>query len=114
MSRTVRSCLVLLLAIGGVMPANADPVVAPSLSRAVARAAETEAAALRVGCPALPCGPRRALRRPPTRRAVLTGFLVGAAFGGAVMYREYGSEGMWAGVYTGGLAGAMVGWRVSR
>jgi uncharacterized membrane protein len=45
---------------------------------------------------------------------VLTGFLVGAAIGGTVAYREYGAEGVWYGVYTLGIPCALVGWTVSR
>lgn len=103
--------VVLLLVIAA--PVFGEP--APSLTSAVARAAETHTlgASASLGHPG-PGHPRRTRRRPSARRAVLTGFLVGSVIGGTIAYREYGAEGIWYGVYTLGIPCALAGWTLSR
>lgn len=122
MTRALSTSLVFLLLVAPVAPADAqspDPRSAhhPAISAAAARAVARETVTgSRVGYTRPRQGPP-GRRRPAPRRAVVTGALIGAVLGGVVMaaqYREGGAEAAWFGVYTGGFAGAVVGWRVSR
>lgn len=113
MRRTLSVTLFILLLVSLADPASGEP--SPSLTSAVARAAQTQTleASAALGHP-VPHRPRRTRRKPSARRAVLTGFLVGSVIGGTIGYREYGTEGVWYGVYTLGIPCALAGWTVSR
>ena len=113
MRRTLSCSLVVLVLATHAAPASGEP---PSgLTAAVARTTGAHSLGPNASLSLAPVAqPRRTHRKPSARRAVLTGFLVGAVVGGAVAYREFGAEGVWYGVYTLGIPCALVGWTVSR
>lgn len=114
MRRALPASLVALVLLLRPAPAAGDP---PSpLTDAVARAAgsHTLDTGQAFGQRVLTAPRRRMRHRPSARRAVITGFVVGALVGGTVAYREYGAEGIWYGVYTVGIPCAVAGWVVSQ
>lgn len=113
MHRTLPFILVAWVLTALAAPAAAEPP--SSLTDAFARVADVNLLDSRQSHGPRTLGPpRRARRKPPAKRAVITGFIVGALVGGTVAYREYGPEGIWYGVYTVGLPCAVAGWVVSR
>lgn len=112
MRRTLSVSLVALALVLLTVPAAAEP---PSLAASVARVAERHMldSGQAFGQRAM-TAPRRMRRKPSAKRAVITGFVVGAIVGGTVAYREYGPEGIWYGVYTVGIPCAVAGWVISQ
>lgn len=113
MRRTSSCCLVVLVLVTYAPAARAEPPAV--LTAAVTRAADTHTIdAVAPARLAVTTPPRRGLRKPSARRAVLTGFVVGSVVGGTIGYRAYGADGIWYGVYTVGIPCAFAGWAVSR
>jgi hypothetical protein len=117
MSHVIPWSLVLLLTAATAVPAHGQPTAPPPvIASAIAQAANRSD--VKAPVPHQPVAGARygpsPRRRGATRHAVLTGALIGAALGGAIAYREWGAEGTWYGVYSGGIPGALVGWRASR
>ena len=114
MFRTLLSNLVVLALLAA--PVNASAEAPQTLAGAVARAAEAhrnvdskKSATFQPTRRSRPAPPK-----PRRGRAMLVGFLVGSALGGTIVYREYGPEGIWYGVYTMGIPCALAGLAVSR
>ncbi len=113
MRRTLPVSVVALALVLLAVPAAAEPP--SSLAASVARVAErhTLDSGQAFGQRAM-TAPRRMRRKPSAKRAVITGFVVGAIVGGTVAYREYGPEGIGYGVYTVGIPCAVAGWVISQ